>query len=138
MIPWKLIGGALAAIALVVGVYFAGHRAGADATARKWQATLDRQAKAQARIDRAAAAIDLEAARRDGVRQAEVREIYRDAIRVVERPVYRNAWADAAGVGLLERAVAAANDEPGTAVGRTAGGTAAVQAAAGDGRPRQR
>lgn len=138
MTPWKLIGGALAALALAAALFGAGYLAGGDRVAVKWQASLQRQAAAQARIDRAAAAIDRAAAERDAARQQEVREIHREAIRVVERPIYRNAWADAAGVGLLGRAVAAANGEPGTAVGGAAGGAATVQPATGDGRPRDR
>lgn len=44
-------------------------------------------------------------------RQDNVREIYHESQKVVERPVYRNLCVDADGVGLLDRAAATANSE---------------------------
>ncbi|WP_454796919.1 hypothetical protein [Novosphingobium lindaniclasticum] len=53
-------------------------------------------------------------------RQADVREIYHESQKVIERPVYRNVCVDADGVGLLDRAADTANADslgapPGTA-----------------------
>lgn len=50
-------------------------------------------------------------------RQSNVREIYHDTQKVIERPVYRNVCIDADGVRLLGRAAATANAAslPGTA-----------------------
>lgn len=42
-------------------------------------------------------------------RQTNVREIYHESQKVIERPVYRNVCIDADGVGLLDRAAATAN-----------------------------
>lgn len=118
---WGLIGGAVALLALVAGAYFEGKRAGGNAMARQVQARIDRQAEAQRRIDRAAQAVDRELAAADTARRDEVRRIYVEVPRVVERPVYGSVWADADGVQLLRRGVAAANGQPGgTAVGGAA------------------
>ena len=47
------------------------------------------------------------AAQRD--QQTSTKDIYHEAIRIVDRPVYRNLCVDADGVGLLDRAAAVAN-----------------------------
>lgn len=44
-------------------------------------------------------------------RQGNVREIYHESQKVIEKPVYRNLCVDADGVGLLDRAAATANGE---------------------------
>ena len=86
----------------------------ADAQGRKVAAL-------QARID--AQALRAQATEYD--RQENVREIYHESQKVIERPVYRNACIDADGVGLLDRAAATANGEP---VALAAGAAAAPPA----------
>ena len=68
-----------------------------DAERRKLQGQID------AATERAQAA--------EIARQSNVREIYHESQKVVERPVYRNVCVDADGVGLLDRAAAIANGE---------------------------
>ncbi|MFC0206435.1 hypothetical protein [Novosphingobium soli] len=58
-------------------------------------------------------------------RQAQVREIYHETQKVIERPVYRNLCIDADGVGLLDRAADVANAK---SVGEPAGAAAGTPA----------
>ncbi|MES2173300.1 MAG: hypothetical protein V4523_05065 [Pseudomonadota bacterium] len=44
-------------------------------------------------------------------RQSNVREIYHESQKIVDRPVYRNVCIDDDGVGLLDRAAATANSD---------------------------
>lgn len=67
----------------------------AQAVRQKLQAQIDASTQAQQSAEYA--------------RQSNVREIYHDTQKVIERPVYRNVCIDADGVGLLNRAAATAN-----------------------------
>ncbi|WP_416462800.1 hypothetical protein [Sphingomonas sp. VDB2] len=71
----------------------------ADAQAEKARQQVQR------RID--ASAEDHQA--KEQTRQSDVREIYHESQKVIDRPVYRNVCIDADGVGLLDRAAATAN-----------------------------
>lgn len=61
-------------------------------------------------------------------RQTNVREIYHESEKVIDRPVYHNVCVDADGVRLLDRAATIANGEgvggaPGTAADAAVGAT---------------
>ncbi|WP_159977775.1 MULTISPECIES: hypothetical protein [unclassified Novosphingobium] len=92
-----------------------GAQARADAAAGKVRDEL------QARIDTSA----LRHQSAEYARQTNVREIYHESQKVIERPVYRNVCVDADGVGLLDRAAAIANGEGIVASAGTAPGAAA-------------
>lgn len=103
------IGGAAA---LLAGTFFLGDSTGANRV-------IARDAKANARIVaagermlRTAQAQDAKGATAAVERQTIVREITREVPRVIDRPIYRSAGCiDGDGIGLLDRAVAAANGE---------------------------
>lgn len=107
--PTALIGGGLLVLAALGGAYWQGRVDGGDAVSAKVVKSLERAEKARQRI---AAAVDDVATRHAAASTAqatETREIYRETIRIVDRPVYRNQCADADGVQLLDRARANAN-----------------------------
>lgn len=103
----------LAAVAALIGAYlFVDHRGYARGAAE----VEARHAAAAARIVAAAAriqvAIDRAASEHAAARTEQAtteRIIYRDAIKIIDRPVYRSVCADADGVRLLDRAQANAN-----------------------------
>lgn len=131
--PYALIGGGIAAIALIAGTFFYGQSVGRAKceVAYARQAEKDRAAL-EKRIE-GAQAQDAVAAAADVQRETIVREITREVPRIIDRPVYRNDCADGDGVQLIKRAVEAANGR-GTAGGGPAGEAGRVQPAAGDGR----
>ncbi len=111
MIPltWRIAGELAAAVAIGGGSYALGDSAGANRV-------LARHAIAAARIaaavDRIRTAPDRIAGAAAGARTEQVtteRTIYRDAIKIIDRPVYRSVCIDADGVQLLDRAHASAN-----------------------------
>jgi len=120
-----VLAAALAACAAGIGGFFYGTGVGvAQEQAAQKRADDAREAerrKLQAQIDAATE----QAQSAEIARQGNVREIYHESQKVIERPVYRNLCVDADGVGLLDRAAAIAN---GQAVPGAAGGTAAVAA----------
>lgn len=121
--PTALIGGGLLVLAALGGAYWQGRVDGGNAVSASVVKSLDRAEKARQRI---AAAIDDVASRHAAASTAqttETREIYRETIRIVDRPVYRNQCADADGVQLLDRARANANRG---LAGGADGGTAAT------------
>jgi len=125
------LGGAIAALLLLVGAFLYGVRMGEAREARALQKKIDRIAAANERIAVAAQAVDRAAAERDTERRTIVREITREVPRIIDRPVYRIVCVDADGVRLVQRAVAAANRER-DAGGGSAGAAGEVQPAAGD------
>ncbi len=119
----------LIAILLIVGGATYGFIQGFDSGQAHEQAEFAKT-KAKHELEQRAlqAQIDAATARYQSAeyaRQDTVREIYRETQSIIDRPVYRNVCIDADGVGLLDRAAAAANGEslPGFA------GTAAAAAA---------
>lgn len=99
------------AAALLGGTYFLGDSNGANRV-------IARDAKANARIVaagerllRSAQAQDTQGATAAVERQTIVREITREVPRIIDRTIYRSACVDGDGIGLLDRAVAAANGE---------------------------
>ncbi|MFS0738191.1 hypothetical protein ABC347_14200 [Sphingomonas sp. 1P06PA] len=107
--PTSLIGCGLLVLAALGGAYRQGRVDGGNAVSAKVVKSLERAEQARQRI---AAAVDDVATHHAaaGTAQAtETREIYRETIRIVDRPVYRNQCADADGVQLLDRARANAN-----------------------------
>lgn len=123
------LAGALAACLAGIGGFAYGTRVGAA-----------QEQAAQKRADDAAAAvrrqlqgqIDASAQRHQAAeyaRQANVREIYHETQKVIERPVYRNLCIDADGVQLLDRAASAANGAslPGAAGPAPGAATSAAQ-----------
>ena len=131
MNPWAVLGGGLAAIALLAGAYVVGRgdgqaiEQGKQATAAR--AVAEERAAREQRVDQVGAgAVQAEAQRTNTM--TEVRhEIERIT---VDRPVYRNVCIDADGVRALDHAAAAANGEdPG--IGPAAAGAAPATTPAG-------
>lgn len=105
------LAGALAACAAGIGGYFHGVGVGVDqerSAQMRALAEADKVRKQlQAQIDASAEQFQSN----EYARVANVREIYHESQKIIERPVYRNVCIDAAGVGLLDRAAATANGE---------------------------
>lgn len=128
MSPWAILGGGIAAIALLAGVYWFGRGDGQAIEQAKQAAAAravaeERQLR-EARVDQVGAgAVQAEAAR-----SSTMTEVRHEIERItVDRPVYRNVCIDADGVHALDRAAAAANGEdPG---GGLAGAAAAAAGA---------
>ncbi|MBB5728253.1 hypothetical protein [Sphingomonas prati] len=106
---WRITGGLAAAVAIGGGGYALGDSAGANRV-------LARHATATARIvaaaDRIRSATDKLAGQAATARTEQVtteRTIYRDAIKIVDRPVFQRICVDADGVQLLDRARDSAN-----------------------------
>lgn len=103
------LAGALAACVAGIGGFAYGTRVGTAqeqaAQKRADDAAEGERAKLQGQIDAGAEAHQSA----EYARQADVREIYHETQKVIERPVYRNVCVDADGVGLLDRAAATAN-----------------------------
>lgn len=104
------IGGAVAVLlASSTGSYLLGrtHMANArDAKAFEQIQKIENARDAAVERVQIAAAIVAESQTQQAV---EFREINRETVKIVDRPVYRNICADADGVQLLDRAAAAAN-----------------------------
>lgn len=119
------LAGALAAgIAGIGGFIYGMHIGGLEERAAQKRiddAVEAERAKLQSQIDASAQAHQSA----EYARQANVREIYHESQKVIERPVYRNVCVDADGVGLLDRAAAAANGE---GLAGAAGGAAGAAA----------
>jgi len=118
-----LLAGGLAACLCGIGGFAYGTHVGAA-----------REQAAQRRADAAAAkvraelqgAIDASAQRQQAAeytRQADVRTIYHESEKIIDRPVYRNVCIDSAGVRLLDAAAAVAN---GARLGEPSGAAAAA------------
>lgn len=105
-VRWALIGLAAAL------VYFQGRSDGRNQAAAKALAQVARIAAAadaaRNRIDRVGAQF----AQLRATQSSDFREIRNETIRIIERPAYRAVCVDPDGVGLLDRAAAAANREP--------------------------
>lgn len=117
------LASALAACLTGIGGFAYGTRVGA-AQEQAMQARA--KAAADKVRDELQGQIDAHAEQRQSAeyaRQANVREIYHETQKIIDRPVYRNVCIDADGVGLLDRAAAIANGE---GVGPSAGAAAAV------------
>lgn len=113
--------GALLAVACAAGAFVYGTRVG---VAQEQAAQKRANDAANAERRRNQDTIDALAERHQATeyaRQANVREIYHESEKVIDRPVYRNVCIDADGIGLLDRATAIAN---GTGVGEPAGAAA--------------
>lgn len=118
------LAGALAACIAGIGGFAYGTRVGVaqeQAAQKRAEDAADAQrAMLQARIDAGAARHQSA----EYARQANVREIFHETQKVIERPVYRNVCIDADGVGLLDRAADAANGKGLGIVAGAAAGTA--------------
>lgn len=122
------LAGALASCAAGIGGFFYGTHIGAAqeqaAQKRADDAAETVRQKLQGQIDAATERSQTA----EYARQANVREIYHESQKVVERPVYRNVCVDADGVGLLDRAADVANGkgiaQPAGAAAGTAQGAA--------------
>ncbi|WP_374414199.1 hypothetical protein [Novosphingobium colocasiae] len=103
------LASALAACLAGIGGFAYGTRVGLAqeqaAQKRVGDAAEAQRAKLQGQIDAAAERHQST----EYARQANVREIYHETQKVIERPVYRNLCIDADGVGLLDRAAYIAN-----------------------------
>lgn len=105
------LAGALASCIAGIGGFFYGtHVGAAQEQAAQKRADDAREAerrKLQGQMD--AATERHQAA--EFARQGDVREIYHESQKIIERPVYRNVCIDADGVRLLDRAAATANGD---------------------------
>jgi len=114
------LAGALAACLAGIGGFAYGIRVGvAQEQASEKRASDAAQAERQ-RLQRQIDASAEQHQAAEYTRQANVREIYHESEKVIDRPVYRNVCVDVDGVRLLDRAAAVANAEgiggtPGTA-----------------------
>lgn len=105
------LAGALVACLTGIGGFAYGVQVG---TAQEQAAERRADAKARAEQDTRQAQIDASAQQHQAneqTRQTKVREIYHESQKIIERPVYRTVCIDPDGVGLLDRAAAAANGE---------------------------
>lgn len=106
-----ILAAALAACLAAIGGFAYGVRVGAaqEQAARKRadDARETQRQQLQGRID--ASAQRAQAA--EYARQGDVRDIYHESQKIIERPVYGAVCVDADGVGLLDRAAATANGE---------------------------
>ena len=102
---------ALAACTAGIGGFFYGNSVGhAQEQAAQKRADDAREAerkKLQGQLDASTEA----AQTKEYARQGNVREIYHESQKVIERAIYRSVCVDADGVGLLDRAAATANSE---------------------------
>lgn len=97
------------AAALIAGAYAQGRSDGRAVMAAK---ALDQIERVQIAADKARIRIDavaLRAADAQGVQSVEFREINRETVRIIDRPILRTVCGDAESVRLLDRAHAAAN-----------------------------
>lgn len=119
------LAGALAACLAGIGGFAYGTRVGSAqeqaAQKRADDAAEAERAKLQGQIDASAQAHQSA----EYTRQANVREIHHETLKVIDRPVYRNVCVDADGVGLLDRAAATANGQGVAGAAGAAGGAAA-------------
>lgn len=117
------VAGLLLSVAAGLGGYLEGVRVGVARVEAAQKRAQDAAAKAretrQDGIDRSALAHQTA----ETARRTETREIAHEVEKIVERPVYRDRCVDADGVGLLDRAAAAAD---GAGVGNAAGPAAAA------------
>jgi hypothetical protein len=116
--PWLI--GAAGGLALLIAAFLFGRSTGID---HQKAVYAKAEAKAVAAMEKGRRAIDtvsgqLAEAQRD--QSIETREIYHEATKIIERPVYRNICVDADGVRLLDRARANANR---SFIGEPAGNT---------------
>jgi hypothetical protein len=111
--PYLAAGAAIAIISSSAGGFFFGKHVAAGEAAKRQLTQLtdaiDARYKAEVRI----AELEKGNAERESHRQTEVREIYRAIPQIVHDPVYRNVCIDADGVGVLDRAQAAASGHVG-------------------------
>jgi hypothetical protein len=112
--PYVALGGVLAFIAAVTGAFFEGKHVEAGEVAKQQlnqlvKALDDRDAK-QKQID----ALEQQAAVKEQQRQVEVRNVYTEIPKIIDRPVYHNQCVDDDGVRLLDRARAAASGNAGS------------------------
>ncbi|GFE76252.1 hypothetical protein [Novosphingobium sp. TCA1] len=116
-----VLAGALTASAAGIGGFFYGTSVGA---AQEQAAQKRADDAARAERDRLQRQIDASTERSQAAeyaRQSNVREIYHESQKVIDRPVYRNVCVDADGVSLLDRAADVAN---GKGIARPAGAAA--------------
>lgn len=105
------LGGALMACAAGIGGYFYGVDVGIDQERVAQMRAHNEAEKVRKQLQGQIDASGEKAQSKEYAREANVREIYHESQKVIERPVYRNLCVDAPGVGLLDRAAATANGE---------------------------
>ncbi|ARS27603.1 hypothetical protein [Sphingomonas sp. KC8] len=126
MSPWLIIAGVAALGASYVGGRMDGQKIEQSGQLRAERAAAKVRVELQGKNDQSGTA----SAERETQRQGDVREIYRETEKIIERPVYSARCIDADGVRLLERAAALGNGEGVTA---PAGGAGEAAPAAHDG-----
>ena len=119
--------GAAIGLGALMSAFFYGVGVGKAQVRSEALAALQRGLAAVQKVQGHIEQLQTRAAELEQQRQEKVREIYRDVPTVISKPIYRTVCVDADGVGLLDRAAAAANggaDRPGAA--GDAGDAAAV------------
>lgn len=128
MNPYVMLGGGVAAIALLAGAYAYGRGDGKAIEVGKQAAVEAAVAKERKLREDKLDQVGAVAEQHETVRQANVREIFHETSTITERPVYRNICVDADGVRALDRAADVAN-------GADPGGVFAVPAGASPSAP---
>lgn len=106
-----VLAAALAACAAGMGGFLYGTGVGVAQEQAAQKRTDDAHRAATEKLQGQIDASTLRAQTAEYARQGNVREIYHESQKIVDRPVYRNVCVDADGVGLLDRAAATANSE---------------------------
>lgn len=109
---WLAGIGALALIASHGWAYMKGRGAGAASVQTKYERVAAKVAAAMARAQIRMDAIGVMGAEASREQDQENRSIYRETLRIIKRPIYRNVCLDPDGVSLLDRAAANANRTP--------------------------
>ena len=105
------LAAALAACAAGIGGFVYGTGVGVAQEQAAQQRADDAREVEREKVQRQIDASSARAQTAEYARQGDVREIYHESQKIVDRPVYRNVCVDASGVGLLDRAAATANSE---------------------------
>ncbi|MEO7469417.1 MAG: hypothetical protein ABIV36_20605 [Sphingobium limneticum] len=106
-----VLAAALAACAAGMGGFLYGTGVGVAQEQAAQKRADDAHRAAVEKLQRQIDASTVRAQTAEYARQGNVREIYHESQKIVDRPVYRNVCVDADGVGLLDRAAATANSE---------------------------
>lgn len=106
LLPWAILGGILALSGTGATAYLVGRDHGRDACEAE-------QREAEEKAGEGIAQSNKSAADKEAVRKEIHREITREIPHVIQAPTYAVPCVDAAGAGLLDRAIAVANGEAG-------------------------
>lgn len=114
---WTLLIALCITLAGTAGGYLKGRADGDSACEARYAEAAKDAEKAEGEKQSGINAEREKSAAAENVRQEAVREVYRETVKLVDRPVYRNRCLDADGVFAIDLATAAANgaNRPSTA-----------------------